>query len=149
MRILCDTNVLSRSVAPSQPLFQEVTGSLQHVRQKGFLTTIVSQKLYELWVVLIRPISANGLGKSHSEAIANIQKIKSLFMTLDDVPNVRMEWELLVDQYRVQGKNAHDARLVAAMKVHQISHLLTLNIQDFNRFAGITVLTPAQVLAIP
>jgi len=149
MRILCDTNVLSRSIDPSQPLFQEVTGALQQVRQKGFLTTVVSQNLYELWVVLTRPVTSNGLGKSHSEAIAILQTIKTLFMILDDVPLVRLEWEKLVDQYRVQGKNAHDARLVAAMKVHQIKHLLTLNIQDFTRFGGITIFTPAQVLAMP
>ncbi|MFT3879019.1 MAG: hypothetical protein QM703_05085 [Gemmatales bacterium] len=99
--------------------------------------------------MLTRPLSSNGLGKSHSEAIAILRNIKTLFMILDDVPMVRQEWENLVDQYRVQGKNAHDARLVAAMKVHQINHLLTLNIQDFNRYGGITIYTPAQVQTMP
>ena len=50
---------------------------------------------------------------------------------------------------RVIGKNAHDARLVAAMRVHGVTHLLTFNDQDFARYTGITVLTPAAVFAPP
>ncbi len=50
-------------------------------------------------------------------------------------------------QYQVSGKNAHDARLVAAMMVHGISRILTFNVGDFMRYAGIAVLDPQQVLA--
>jgi hypothetical protein len=35
-------------------------------------------------------------------------------------------WESLVIQYRVSGKPAHDARLVAAMKVHGLTAILNL-----------------------
>ena len=37
-------------------------------------------------------------------------------------------------------------RLVAAMLVHQLTHILTLNGRDFTRFAGITVLAPADLV---
>jgi hypothetical protein len=46
------------------------------------------------------------------------------------------------------GKNAHDARLVAAMRVHGLTHLLTFNAQDFRRYPGINVVTPGD-LAVP
>jgi hypothetical protein len=46
----------------------------------------------------------------------------------------------------VVGKNGHDARLVAAMMVHGLTHLLTFNVQDFRRYPGITAVTPADVL---
>jgi hypothetical protein len=44
------------------------------------------------------------------------------------------------------GKNAHDARFVAAMMAHGLTHLLTFNPQDFRRYSGITVVTPAEIL---
>jgi predicted nucleic acid-binding protein len=49
----------------------------------------------------------------------------------------------------VLGKNAHDARLVAAMNVHGVTHLLTFNAADFRRFTTIQVMTPAAVLSTP
>jgi hypothetical protein len=51
-----------------------------------------------------------------------------------------------VSHYAVSGKNAHDARLVAAMHIHRLGQLLTFNCADFHRFPGITVLSPDQVL---
>ena len=37
--------------------------------------------------------------------------------------------------------------MVAAMRVQGIGNLLTLNVKDFRRFTGITVLSPDDVLA--
>ncbi|WP_210391321.1 hypothetical protein [Synechococcus sp. PCC 7502] len=34
------------------------------------------------------------------------------------------------------GIQVHDAHLVAVMKVYGITHILTLNTVDFNRYAG-------------
>jgi predicted nucleic acid-binding protein len=46
----------------------------------------------------------------------------------------------------VKGAKAHDARIVAAMKAYGITHLLTLNGDDFKRFHNsVTVITPADV----
>jgi hypothetical protein len=46
----------------------------------------------------------------------------------------------------VKGTKAHDARIVAAMKAYGVTHLLTLNGDDFKRFHGIiTVMEPDDV----
>jgi predicted nucleic acid-binding protein len=45
----------------------------------------------------------------------------------------------------VSGKKAHDARLVAAMTVNGITHILTFNADDFTRYTGITVLHPSKL----
>lgn len=42
----------------------------------------------------------------------------------------------------VSGKNVHDAKLVAAMNVNGISHVLTFNEADFRRYAGIVIVRP-------
>jgi hypothetical protein len=46
----------------------------------------------------------------------------------------------------VPGKNAHDARLVAVMMIHGLTHLLTFNTQDYRQYSGVTVLSPADAL---
>jgi predicted nucleic acid-binding protein len=68
-----------------------------------------------------------------------------LFRLLQDTPAVYDEWEMLVAQYAVSGKNTYDARIVAAMTVHGITDLLTFNVADFKRYTGITVTSPSQV----
>jgi hypothetical protein len=56
-------------------------------------------------------------------------------------------WKQLVVRHGVMGVQIHDARLVALLTAHALTHLLTLSPADFLRYKGITVLTPAGVLA--
>jgi predicted nucleic acid-binding protein len=113
---------------------------------QGHNVCIVPQNLYEFWVVYTRPIGANGLGKSLVEATTELTNLKKLFTLLEDTPALLPAWEQVIMVNAVLGRNAHDARLVAAMNLHGITRLLTFNDADFQRFTGITVLTPAAVL---
>ena len=54
-------------------------------------------------------------------------------------------WLSLVERDGVRGKNAHDARLAAIALVHGVPQILTLNVSDFARFAGVTAIHPAAV----
>jgi predicted nucleic acid-binding protein len=65
---------------------------------------------------------------------------------LPDTPDIFSEWERLVETYEVSGRQAHDARLVAAMHVHDVTHLLTFNTDDFKRFVEITAVNPKTVV---
>lgn len=56
-----------------------------------------------------------------------------------------LEWRRLVVHYRVSGVQVHDARIVAAMQTHGITHLLTFNGDDFRRFSEITVVHPSEI----
>jgi predicted nucleic acid-binding protein len=47
----------------------------------------------------------------------------------------------------VSGKQAHDARIVAAMKVHGVTHLLTFNTDDFKRYTDIAAVHSASIAA--
>lgn len=44
------------------------------------------------------------------------------------------------------GVNVHDARLVAAMLVHGLTHILTFNISDFARYSEITAVHPTTII---
>lgn len=95
-----------------------------------------------------RPLPQNGLGWEPTDVIEDIDDLLLLF------PMYRQEegdfefWKELVAGHLVRGKTAHDARLVAAMQRHGISHVLTFNGSDFERYApNISVLSPAGVVA--
>jgi predicted nucleic acid-binding protein len=64
-----------------------------------------------------------------------------------DSDATHQEWRRIVVAAGVSGIQVHDARMVAAMRVHGIANLLTLNAKDFRRYTGITVLSPDDVLA--
>jgi predicted nucleic acid-binding protein len=64
---------------------------------------------------------------------------------LSDSEAVYQEWRRIIVQYGVSGVQVHDARLVAAMRVHGVTHILTLNAGDFSRYSGITVAHPSSV----
>ncbi len=57
------------------------------------------------------------------------------------------EWEHLANTYQVKGVNVHDTRLITFMLVHNLSHILTFNINNFQRFnSEIIVVHPDTVL---
>ncbi len=71
-----------------------------------------------------------------------------VFQLLPDTAAIYRKWLRLVQTYSVAGVGAHDARIVAAMKAHAVTHLVTFNADDFKRFnkTEIAVLTPAGLL---
>ena len=46
-------------------------------------------------------------------------------------------------KHSVKGVQSHDARIVAAMNIYSITHLLTFNVDDFKRYKEIEVIRPA------
>ncbi|HKQ75447.1 MAG TPA: hypothetical protein VJ810_17235 [Blastocatellia bacterium] len=72
-------------------------------------------------------------------------RIKRLFPLFPDNGRILPEWERLVTQHSVSSKNSHDVRYVAAMNVHNITRLSTVNKDDFKRFTNITAFLPTDV----
>jgi predicted nucleic acid-binding protein len=91
---------------------------------------------------MTRPIHRNGLGLSVAEAEGEVRAIETGMKLLPDSEAVYREWRRIVVEYAVSGVQVHDARLAATMYVHQVSHILTLNVSDFRRFDGISELHP-------
>jgi predicted nucleic acid-binding protein len=106
---------------------------------------IVPQNLIEFWNVCTRPIERNGFGFTVTQAEAEVNRLKALFPLLLDRETIYQEWERLVVRHRVMGVNVHDTRLVAAMLVHGLTHILTFNIRDFARYSEITAVHPITI----
>jgi predicted nucleic acid-binding protein len=143
MNILVDTNLLLRSLQPTHPHFKPAADSIRRLHRSDRLC-VTPQNLYELWVVCTRPVGLNGFGMSTKDAQSELAKTRSLFAFLPDTPAIYDAWETLVVQYDAKGKSAHDARLVAAMSVHGLTHLITFNVSDFSRYVGIELIDPTR-----
>jgi predicted nucleic acid-binding protein len=145
MAVLVDTNILLRISQPDTTHATIAERALDALRIRNEELRITSQNLVEFWAVATRSLTENGLGFTVEQAMAQMLALKQLFILLPEAP-LQSEWERLVTSYRVAGKNSHDARLVAAMMVHGTRSILTFNVQDFTRYAEITVLDPRMVV---
>jgi predicted nucleic acid-binding protein len=145
MLYLLDTNILLRTSEPSHPMFRMATNATKLLLNQGEELYITPQNLIEFWNVCTRPKDKNGLGYSITETETEIENLKQMFPLLTDTAAIFSQWEKLVKTYAVKGVNVHDARLVAVMLVHGLSHILTFNVDDFRRYPEITVVNPRDI----
>ncbi len=142
MGVLIDTNILLRGAQVASGQHQLVLDSLIELVRADVTHCLVPQVIYEFWVAATRPIDVNGLDIAVPQAELMMKELLRDFVLLRDERGIFGNWQSLVVDYAIQGKRAHDARLVAAMQKHGISNVLALNVADFARFPGINVFTP-------
>lgn len=141
--ILVDTSVWGRIAVKRDPLHTVAMNALQWAIRHD-QPAVAAQSLYEFWVVATRPLESNGLGWQPSRAAAWIQACQRSCLFLPDDPQLFEVWAALVLTHATKGKPAHDARLVASMKIHGIHDILTFNSDDFTRYP-ITVIDPRSI----
>jgi predicted nucleic acid-binding protein len=146
MLFMADTNILLRFVSPSDPNHILVRDAIYSLLQRGEEICYTSQILGEFWNVCTRPTTArSGFGLSIEETDLRAQVIERYFNFLPDSAAVHTQWRRLVVDYRVSGVKVHDTRLVAAMLVHGLTHILTFNVSDFARYSEITAVHPTDI----
>jgi predicted nucleic acid-binding protein len=145
---LLDSNILLRLAQPNHPHHNEARNCVRSLLRKKEIVCIIPQVLFEFWVVATRPIENNGLGLSVENVKRKVEKAERFFCLCLDTSQIYREWLRLVAGYSVSGVKAHDARIVAAMKIHGLTNLVTFNIDDFKRFkeSEIGVFTPNEVV---
>lgn len=142
-----DTNILLRIAEPAHSMHAETLNALAVLKTNGDSVSIIPQNVIEFWNVATRPVEKNGLGFTHQQTQAEVERIERIFQLILDTPEIYAEWKRLVIAHAVQGKQVHDTRIVAAMNIHGITHLLTYNKNDFGRFAGIVIVSPPEVVS--
>jgi predicted nucleic acid-binding protein len=150
MRLASDSGILLRVLHRADPQHAAVRQAVRLLRARGDTLVTAPQNIAEFWNVTTRPASARGgFGLGVAEAQRRLRIIERLFPVLPDSPAAYSLWKQLVVHHGVMGVQVHDARLVAWMPAHAITHLLTLNPADFARYPTITALTPQHLLAAP
>ena len=145
---LIDTNVLLRSSAPFLAEHRIASDSLAELALRGNRLYIAPQVVVEFRAVATRPVNVNGLGWPAAQAMDELTKILDEFPLLGEKSTAFELWLGLVRQYAVVGKSAHDAKLVAFMASHGLTHLLTFNKAHFSRY-DLHLVSPAEVVATP
>ncbi|MBZ5525664.1 MAG: type II toxin-antitoxin system VapC family toxin [Acidobacteriia bacterium] len=139
---LVDTNVLLRMTRRGDPQHQLVDKALAQLASQGTTLHYTHQNIAELWNAMTRPVARNGFGLTVADAEREVRAIEAGMIFLPDNEAVYREWRRIVVQHSVLGVQVHDARLAAAMYIHQVGHILTLNVSDFTRFSGLIAVHP-------
>ena len=142
---LVDTNVLLRISRRSDPQHRLVDTALAQLAGQGATLCYTHQNIAELWNAMTRPIERNGLGLDVADVEREVRAIEAGMSLLPDSEAVYREWRRIVVEYKISGVQVHDARLAAVMYVHRVEHILTLNVADFGRYAGLTAVHPDRV----
>jgi predicted nucleic acid-binding protein len=146
MAYLIDTNCFLRLAETNAPNRNSVLNALKKLHSSGEVLCYSPQVIAEFWNVATRPSSARGgLGLAVEGTERKVQLIEKHCRLLPDSLATFIEWRRLVSDLKIAGVQVHDARLVASMIVHRVSHLLSLNDRDFLRYSSIKVVNPADI----
>ena len=144
---LFDTNILFRLVQPGSPEYGTIRQYTDRLWARGAELFRASQDLAEFWNVCTRPPDRNGFGFSVAETDERTALIEPKFSLAAESEGIHQQWRRIVVASKVSGIEVRDARLIAAMHVHEIGNLRTLNVKDSRRFSGVAVPSPREVLA--
>jgi predicted nucleic acid-binding protein len=144
MFILADSGILLRLMDRADPQHTTIRRAVRTLTARGDKLVTAVQNLAEFWNVCTRPATARGgLGITIAETDRRLRVLERLVQLLTEFPTAFPIWRRLVVTHAVQGRQVHDARLVALMQAHGITHILTLNGPDFARYPGIIPIDPA------
>ncbi len=146
MNWIGDANIYLRTINPSGALYTETLQALDILEQRGDRLVLIPQNLFEVWNALTRPTANNGFGFSVSDALVVLSNMESKHKLFLDTHETLQHWRRLIEVYEVKGVQVHDARIAAACLSHGITHLLTYNVTDFQRYGNeLTAVHPKDV----
>jgi len=145
MSYLVDTNVILRWAHAWHPEYDVAVGAVEALRDQAEDLYVTAQNLIEFWNVATRPLNRNGFGLTAVQAEQEVARLETYFLFAADDPAIYREWRQLVSTVGVSGTQVHDARLAATARVYGLTHILTFNTADFNRYPGLTAVHPHSV----
>ncbi len=142
---LLDSNVLLRWVKPDHSDYPAIVSATDAILRRHGLLCYTSQNVAEFWNACTRPVDRNGYRLSPQDTDRRARSFEERLRLLPDSLVVHEEWRKLLVANNVSGVQVHDARLVAAMRVYGVKHILTFNHKDFARYADIEAVHPRSV----
>jgi predicted nucleic acid-binding protein len=142
---LIDTNVLLRLFRLDDPRQQLIKTAIKELKERDAGLYFAMQNIAEFWNVCTRPAELNGFGLSTAETSQCVEQIERTMTFLPDSERVYSFWRQIVSRLGVRGVQVHDARLAAIMEAYGLTHILTMNQQDFLRYPTIQAIHPNQV----
>lgn len=139
--VLVDTNVLIYHQIARSPFHAAARNQLRDLSAAGHTLWVSRQILREYLAAMSRPGTVTP-PPSMTALIADVQTFQTRFFIAEDGPAATIHLLSLLTSIPCGGKRVHDANIVATMLAHGIPRLLTHNVADFSRFAGIITVVP-------
>lgn len=136
VKVFVDTNILLRAILTDIEWHTEADELLKEMLREDAELWISGQVIREFIVQATHPRTLK-VPLTIEEVIREIGLIEQLFYVADETSAVRAKLLSLLQTYPTRGKQIHDANIVATMLVNDIDRLVTINLDDFKRFANI------------
>lgn len=130
--VFVDTNVLLDATDRARPRHAAARRLIERPSRLVFSAQIVREYL----AAATRPPDVDGLGLDVEHALENVAEFRRVIRLLPEEKPLLTALLSLMRRVPVRGKTVHDALVVATMRVHRVSDLVTANPDDFARFAG-------------
>ena len=133
--VFIDTNILVFANVIETPFHEPALAAVNAADQAGRTIWISRQIIREYLVTLTRPQTFENLPRV--TVFEQVDQFRKRFEVADDTRTVTEQLIKLLGDFKVGGKQVHDANIVATMLAYNIPCLLTHNIEDFKRFKGL------------
>jgi len=134
--LFIDTNILVYASVVTVPEHHAAFKALRDARRAKRPLWISRQVIREFIVTCTRPqnfrqpLTPDGV-------VREARYLEENFQVADDTAAVTGRLLELMENFKIAGKQVHDANIVATMRAHAIPCLLTHNSKDFERFREI------------
>lgn len=135
-RVFVDTNILASAVIPESPRFFHAQGLLRRLLRSDREIWISRQVIREFTATLSRQDFFRQKFTARDLTAAG-RNLLSRYVVAEDQEIITEQLFLLLEQVPCGGKQVHDANIVATMLAYGIPRLVTYNLDDFRRFAGL------------
>ncbi len=142
-RLFIDTNIIIYAADGTSLYNQLAKQALLAARQQASELVISSQILREYLSTTTKSYLITGV-PSLSNILFNYNAFQNDFTVVFDSLRVVMNLSSLLQTIPMGGKQIYDANIVATIQAYSITHLLTHNVKDFARFAGLITVVPLQ-----
>jgi predicted nucleic acid-binding protein len=140
-RWFVDANVLVFAANATSPWHTTALTRLQGARRDQISLVVNPQVVREFVAAASRP-ALDSTPPPIDPILENVRRIRAGFVLLDENAATVDRLTELLNSIPTQGKQVHDANIVATMLTHGVSTLLTHNTGDFARFAALIRVLP-------
>jgi predicted nucleic acid-binding protein len=138
--LFVDTNILIYANVATAPFHEQALNAIKTAHQSMRPIWISRQILREFFAARTRPQTFSQ-PLSQNVVIDRIRYFEERFQVADDTASVTGQLIKLMRDFKIEGKQVHDANIVATMLAYDIRCLLTHNVKDFQRFGALPVYT--------
>ncbi len=133
--LFIDTNILVYANVIETPFHEQALAAINSAHEAGRTIWISRQVIREYLVTLTRPQVFENLPRA--TVLEQVDQFIERFQVADDSAAVTEQLVKLMGNFKIGGKQVHDANIVATMLAYDIPCLLTHNVKDFERFGEV------------